>query len=89
MRIIYASQSSKAGPASLWSTMIKLALLVLSAAIVLAVTLIGLFIVLPLMLAGGVALSFYLRRRARQARRAPPENDVIDAEYTVIEHDRR
>ncbi|MEZ0172277.1 hypothetical protein [Microvirga sp. TS319] len=89
MRIIYASRSGKAGPAPLWSIAVKLALLLLSAAIVLAVMLIGLFIVLPVMLVGGIALSFYLRRKSRQARRAAPETGVIDAEYTVIEHDRR
>lgn len=88
MRIIYASQSPKAGPAPLWSTLTKLALVILSAAAVLAVTLIGLLVVLPVVLVGGVVLSFYLRRKLRQARRAPADDGIIDAEYTVIERDR-
>ena len=58
----------------------------------LAIMLIGLFVLLPLMLAGGAAMYFYLRRRVRQVRPRPqnraqsrPQDDVIDAEYTVIE----
>jgi membrane protein implicated in regulation of membrane protease activity len=50
----------------------------------LAMMLIGFFVVLPLMLAGGVGMYFYLRRRMRQAR-SRPQDGVIDAEYTVIE----
>jgi membrane protein implicated in regulation of membrane protease activity len=50
----------------------------------LAMVLVGLFVLLPLLLAGGTALYFYLRRRVRQARPRSP-SDVIDAEYTVIE----
>jgi hypothetical protein len=50
----------------------------------LAMMLIGLFVVLPLLLAGGTALYFYLRRRVRRAPNRP-QDDVIDAEYTVIE----
>jgi hypothetical protein len=38
------------------------------------------------MLVGGIALSFYLRRRLRQAQRKQPRDGVIDAEYTVIEN---
>jgi cytochrome bd-type quinol oxidase subunit 2 len=48
------------------------------------VMLIGFFIVLPLVLAGGIASYFYLRRRLRQAQHRPRDG-VIDAEYTVIE----
>ena len=50
----------------------------------LAMMLIGLLVVLPLLLAGGTALYFYLRRRVQRARNRPQE-DVIDAEYTVID----
>jgi hypothetical protein len=46
--------------------------------------LVSLFIVLPVMLIGGVALHFYLRRRLRQARQRSWDG-VIDAEYTVVE----
>ena len=87
MRVIYASRSDKAGPRQVWSVMIKLALLILAAAALLAITLIGLFIVLPLMLVGGIALHFYVRRRLRQAQQRRQRRDgVIDAEYTIIEH---
>ena len=43
-----------------------------------------LFVVLPLLLLGGAASYFYLRRRMHRARRHAPD-DVIDAEYTVID----
>ena len=49
-----------------------------------AVMLIGLFVVLPLVLAGGVASYFYLRRRLRQAQHRS-QDGVIHAEYTVID----
>jgi len=65
----------------------------------LAITLIGLVIAVPVMLIGGVASYFYLRRRFRQAQQASradmhwpdmyrsdaQRSDVIDAEYTVID----
>lgn len=51
----------------------------------LATMLIGLFVVFPLLLAGGTALYFYARRRVRRAR-PHPQDGVIDAEYTIIEH---
>lgn len=85
MRMSYAYQGAKAGPDWLWGTMIRLVVIILAAAALLAITLIGLFIVLPLMLVGGIALHFYLRRRIRQAQWRQPEDGVIDAEYTVIE----
>jgi hypothetical protein len=56
-----------------------------------AMFLIGLFVIFPLMLAGGAALYFYLRRRIRRAQprshaQSRPKDDVIDVDYTVIEH---
>lgn len=66
--------------------MIKCVLLILAAAALLTITLIRLFIVLRVMLVGGIALSSYLRRRLRQARRRQPQDGVINAEYIVIEH---
>jgi hypothetical protein len=42
-------------------------------------------VVLPLVLLGGIALHFCLRRRLRQARRRSWDG-AIDADYTVVEH---
>jgi cytochrome bd-type quinol oxidase subunit 2 len=50
----------------------------------LAVMLIGFFVVLPLVLAGGIASYFYLRRRLRHAQRRSRDG-AIDTEYTVID----
>ncbi|MBQ0821411.1 hypothetical protein HPT29_011520 [Microvirga terrae] len=50
----------------------------------LTIMLIGLFVLLPLLLAGGTALYLYLRRRARQ-NRGRPADGIIDAEYTIID----
>ncbi len=49
-----------------------------------AMMLIGLFVLLPLLLAGGTALYLHLRRRARQTRDRRADG-VIDAEYTIID----
>lgn len=51
----------------------------------LAMMVIGLFVLLPLLLAGGTALYVYLRGRVRRARNRR-QDDVIDADYTIIEH---
>jgi Flp pilus assembly protein TadB len=66
--------------------MMRLAGLFLAGVALLAIMLVGLFIVLPVMLIGGIALSFYVRRRLRRPQRRQSGGDVIDAEYTVIEH---
>lgn len=86
MRIGYAGRSTTTGSGAVWGLMMRLAGLLLVGAIFLAVILVGLLVVLPIMLIGGIALSFYLRRRLRQAQRKQPRDGVIDAEYTVIEH---
>jgi Flp pilus assembly protein TadB len=85
MRIDYAGRSATTGSGRVWGPMMRLAALLLAGAVLLAVILIGLFVVLPFMLVGGIALSFYLRRRLRQAQRRQPRDGVIDVEYTVIE----
>jgi Flp pilus assembly protein TadB len=69
----------------LLATLIRLAALAAAGVALLAMALVGFFVVLPLMLVGGIASYFYLRRRLRQARQRS-RNDVIDAEYTVINH---
>ena len=66
-------------------TVIRLMVLTAAGVALMAVMLIGFFVVLPLVLAGGVASYFYLRRRWRQAQhRSRP--GVSDAEYTVSAH---
>ena len=64
--------------------MITLLVLTAAGVALLAVLLIGFFVVLPLVLAGGIASYFYLRRRLRQAQHRSRDS-VIDAEYTVID----
>jgi len=86
MRIVYASGNTKAGLGQFWGMMIKLAVFVFAALAVTAIMLVGLFIVLPVMLVGGIALHFYIRRKLRQAQQRHRDDGVIDAEYTVIEH---
>jgi Flp pilus assembly protein TadB len=89
MQMGYAGRGATIGGG--WGWMIRLAGLFLAGAVLLAVMLVGLFLVLPVMLIGGVALSFYVRRKLRRAQRQQPQgrqpqNGVIDAEYTIIEH---
>jgi hypothetical protein len=64
--------------------MVRLAVLIMAGAALLAIVLIGVIFILPLMLFSGVALHLYLRRRLRQARRRSWDG-VIDAEYTIVE----
>ena len=68
----------------LLATVIRLTVLIAAGVALLAVMLIGFFVLLPLLLAGGIASYFYLRRRLRQAQHRSRDG-VIDAEYTVIE----
>ncbi|PVE24124.1 hypothetical protein DC522_12605 [Microvirga sp. KLBC 81] len=87
MRVIYVVQGAKAGTGPFWTALIRLAVLTAAGLALLALILIGLLIVLPLVLVGGVALLFYVRRRLRQAQsRRHPRDGVIDAEYTVVDH---
>lgn len=65
-------------------TVIRLMVLAAAGVALLVVMLIGFFVVLPLVLAGGIASYFYLRRHLRQAQRRSRDG-VIDAEYTVID----
>lgn len=64
--------------------LIRLAALAVLGAVLLAIVLIGFFVVLPLVLAGSIVSYFYLRSRVRRAQRRPPDG-VIDAEYTIID----
>ncbi|KLK89710.1 hypothetical protein AA309_29790 [Microvirga vignae] len=69
----------------LLTTIIRLAVMTAAGIILLTMVLVGFFVVLPLMLVGGIASYFYLRRRVRRTRQRP-QAEVIDAEYTVIDH---
>jgi hypothetical protein len=82
-----AFQTATASTPSGWllATIVRLAILTAAGAALLAMVLVGFFAVLPLMLIGGIASYFYLRRHLRQAQQHS-RNDVIDAEYTVIDH---
>ena len=79
-----AGRSAKIGSGRIWGLIMRLAGLILAGVALLAILVVGLFFVLPLMLIGGSALRFYLRRRLRQARQRSWDG-AIDAEYTVIE----
>jgi Flp pilus assembly protein TadB len=84
MQMDYAGRSAKIGSRRIWAPMMRLAGLLLAGAALLAILVVGLFFVLPVMLIGGIALHFYLRRQLRQARQRSWDG-MIDAEYTVVE----
>ncbi|MET0426924.1 MAG: hypothetical protein ABW026_00360 [Microvirga sp.] len=77
-------------------TLLKLALLACVGLALLAVAFVAFIVILPLMLAAGAGLTYYLRRQIRRARtrqaqaqsraQSPaPADGVIDAEYTIVE----
>ncbi|MBQ0821920.1 hypothetical protein KBI52_17145 [Microvirga sp. HBU67558] len=69
----------------LLAIVIRLAVLAAAGAVLLALVLVGFFVVLPLMVIGGIASYVYLRRRVHQAQQRS-QSGVIDADYTVIIH---
>ncbi len=79
-----AGRSARFGSGRIWGLIMRLAGLFLAGVALLAILVVGLFFVLPVMLIGGIALHFYLRRCLRQARQRSWDG-AIDAEYTVIE----
>jgi membrane protein implicated in regulation of membrane protease activity len=76
------SSTRSGGPLA---TLVRLAVLATAGMVLLTLVLVGFFVVLPLLLAGGIASYFYLRRRVRRAQQRQGD-DVIDAEYTIIDH---
>jgi 4-hydroxybenzoate polyprenyltransferase len=86
MQMDDTGRSASKGLGRVWTPMIRLAGLLLAAATFLAMMIIGLFLVLPIMVVGGLALAFYIRRQLRLAQRRRPQERVINAEYTVIDH---
>ncbi len=81
-----ASRTTTTSPPSgrLLTAVLRVLIVTAAGVALMAVMLIGLFVVLPLVLAGGIASYFYLRRRLRQAQHRSRDS-VIDAEYTVID----
>jgi hypothetical protein len=67
-----------------WTSPIRLIVLALVGLALFAAAFVTLAVVLPLILIGGIALRFYLRRQMRRARQHSPER-VIDVEYTVVD----
>ena len=85
MRVSYAFRPDRSGPGQFWGALLRFAMFIAAALALLAITLVGMFVVLPLLLVGGIALHFYLRYQTRQSQRRSADG-VIDAEYTVIDH---
>jgi Flp pilus assembly protein TadB len=68
----------------LLAIVIRLTVLAAVGAVLLTLLLIGFFVVLPLMVIGGIASYVYLRRRVRQAQQRS-QSGVIEAEYMVVD----
>lgn len=83
--ISFRTTTTSRSPNRLLGIMIRLAVLAAVGAALLVMALVGFFVVLPLMLVGGIASYFYLRRRVRQAQQRS-QSDIVDAEYTIIDH---
>ena len=84
MRMIYLTHSTRTGPRQPWNMIAKLIVGIAAAAALLIIALVGLIVALPLALLSGLAMYAYLRRRLRTGRRKT-DDDVIDAEYTIVE----
>jgi hypothetical protein len=67
-----------------WGSTIRLAILISVGLAILLIAFTTLLVLLPLALAGGLALHLYIRRKLRQERRQS-SGLVIDGEYTVID----
>ncbi|MGO4524149.1 hypothetical protein AB4097_04720 [Microvirga sp. 2MCAF35] len=83
--VVFRSGTTARRSGGFLSVLVRLLAVAAAGIAILAIVLVGLFIVLPLLLAGGVALHFYLRRRVRRTQTRPQPDGIIDAEYTVVE----
>ena len=81
MRMDYAGQGIKACTRRFWGSLMRLIVLACAA----AALLVGLLVVLPLLLAGGITLHLYLRSKVGEAQQRSKDG-VIEAEYSNIEH---
>ena len=81
---VFRTRTTTTRSGGLLSFLVRMVALAAAGFALLAIMLIGLFILLPLLLAGGTALYLYLRRRVRRAQ-SRQQDGVIDAEYTIVE----
>jgi membrane protein implicated in regulation of membrane protease activity len=87
MQRIHTNQATNIGAGRFWRSMIRFLVLATAGLALLTITLIGLFVVLPLVLVSSIALYLYVRRRLRRVQARQRSRDgVIDAEYTIIDH---
>jgi len=82
--VVFRSQPTAPRGGGFLSILVRLLAVAAAGVAMLAIVLVGLFVVLPLLLAGGAVLYFYLRRRVRRAQ-SRPQDGIIDAEYTIVE----
>ena len=75
-----------------WGAALRAAVALALGIAILFVAFTAFIVVLPLMLAGGLALHLYVRRKLRAARNAAPRHPhapgrpvIIEGEYTVVE----
>jgi membrane protein implicated in regulation of membrane protease activity len=85
--ISFRTSTTSSRPGGVLDIVIRLAVVLAVGAALVVMAFVGLFVVLPLMLVAGIASYFYLRRRVRQAQQRS-RDEVIDAEYTIIDHRR-
>lgn len=86
MRTIYLIRPDRAQPKGPLSALVRFTLGIVAAAVLLAAALVGLVVILPLMILGGIVFYVYIRRKLRQAQKQHQANDgIIDAEYTIVE----
>jgi predicted DNA repair protein MutK len=71
---------------TIWTSPIRLIVMVLVGIAILAAAFVTLAVVLPLLLIGGIILHFYVRRQLRKVQpRSQSSDRVIDVEYTVVD----
>jgi hypothetical protein len=92
----FGDMRQNVGLQGFWASAIRLAVGISLGLALLFVAFTAFVFVLPLVLAGGLALHFYLRRKLRQAREEARRHaphaataTVIEGEYTVIEREER
>ena len=82
--VVFRSRPTAPRGGGLLSILLRLVALAAAGIAMLAIVVVGLFVVLPVLFVGGAALYFYLRRRVRRAQ-TRPQDGIIDAEYTIVE----